>query len=91
MAKIIITAEVENAADWERGFRTHGDLFRDQTIHTVDFNVTSDNEVGLVFECQDLDKCLELMDTPATEEAMKFDGVKRDTVKVFVLDKEFKP
>jgi hypothetical protein len=44
-----------------------------------------------VFECESVDKFLELVDTPATEEAMKFDGVKRDTVKIFVLDKEFKP
>ncbi len=30
------------------------------------------------------------MDSPATAEAMASDGVKRETVKVFVLDKEFK-
>jgi hypothetical protein len=31
------------------------------------------------------------MNSEATEEAMKFDGVKRDTVKQFVLDKKFQP
>jgi hypothetical protein len=91
MAKIIVTAEVENAVNWEDGFRTHGDLFRDQTVQAIDFNVTSENEVAIVFECKDRDKFLALLDTPATEEAMKFDGVKRDTVKMFVLDKEFRP
>jgi hypothetical protein len=30
------------------------------------------------------------MDSPATEEAMAYDGVKRDTVKISVLDKEFR-
>jgi len=29
------------------------------------------------------------LDSPATAEAMAFDGVKRETVKVFVLDKTF--
>jgi hypothetical protein len=29
------------------------------------------------------------LDSPATAEAMAFDGVKRDTFKIFVLDKEF--
>jgi hypothetical protein len=91
MAKIIITAEVEDAANWEKGFRTHGDLFREQTIRAVDFAATGENEVALVFECDDLEKCLALMNSEATEEAMKFDGVKRDTVKQFVLDKKFQP
>jgi hypothetical protein len=30
------------------------------------------------------------MDSPATAAAMAFDGVKRETVKMFVLDKEVK-
>ena len=34
MAKVIITAEVEDVAHWERNFRTHGDLFRSQTVTT---------------------------------------------------------
>jgi hypothetical protein len=29
------------------------------------------------------------LDAPGTAEAMAADGVKRDTVKVFVLDKDF--
>jgi len=35
-----------------------------------------------------LAKYLELMDSPETAEAMAQDGVKRETVKVYVLDKE---
>lgn len=91
MAKIIITAEVSDSADWEKGFRTHGGHFKDQTIHSIDFTATGDNEVAIVFECEDLEQCLKLMDSPVTEDAMKSDGVKRDTVKMFVLDKEVKP
>jgi hypothetical protein len=40
-------------------------------------------------DVDDVDKYFEVMDSPATEEAMAFDGVLRDTVKVSVLDKEF--
>ena len=31
------------------------------------------------------------MDSPANVDTMAFDGVKRETVKVHVLDKEFQP
>ncbi len=37
----------------------------------------------------DLDAFLEGMDSPETAEAMAIDGVKRETVKIYVLDKEF--
>ena len=88
MPSIIVTAQVEDAANWEEGFRTHGDLFREQTTTAVNFTVTNDNEVAIHFEADNLDKYMELLDSPATAEAMEFDGVKRETVKVFVLDKE---
>ena len=32
MPRVIITAEVENGAEWERLFRTRGDLFRRQSV-----------------------------------------------------------
>ncbi len=41
------------------------------------------------FEVDDPDKYFEIMDSPATAEAMAYDGVKRDTFQVFVLDKAF--
>jgi hypothetical protein len=87
MPRIIITAQVEDAANWEKGFRTHGDLFREQSTTAVNFTVTNDNEVAVHFEADNLDKYMELLESPATAEAMALDGVKRETVKVFVLDK----
>ena len=89
MPRVIVTAKVEDAAAWEKGFRTHGDLFREQTATAIDFTVTNENEVALHVEMDNLDKFLELMESPATAEAMEFDGVKRETVKIFVLDREF--
>ncbi len=91
MTKIIVTAEVEDSARWEAGFRTHGDLFRSQTVSRVDFATGEGNEVAVCFEPADFDKFMELFESPATAEAMEADGVKRETVKVYVMDKEFIP
>ena len=89
MAKIIITAKVEDAAKWEEGFRTHGDLLRSMTSTVSYFTISADNDLTIYADVDDVDKYFEVMDSPATEEAMAFDGVLRDTVKVSVLDKEF--
>ncbi len=89
MAKIIITAKVEDAAKWEEGFRTHGDLLRSMTSTVSYFTISADNELTIYADVDDVDKYFEVMDSPATIEAMAFDGVLRDTVKVSVLDKEF--
>ena len=89
MAKVIITAAVEDTAKWEEGFRTHGDLFRSQTVTKIDFGIAEDNNVAVCFEMDNLDTYMKILESPATADAMEFDGVKRDTVKVFVLDKEF--
>ncbi len=89
MAKIIITAKVEDAAKWEEGFRTHGDLLRSMTSTVSHFTISADNELTIYADVDDVDKYFEVLDSPATEEAMTFDGVLRDTVKVAVLDKEF--
>ena len=89
MPKIIITAQVEDAAKWEEGFRTHGDLLRSMTSTVTYFTISKYNEMTLYADVEDVDKYFEVLESPATEEAMAFDGIKRDTVKVAVLDKEF--
>lgn len=92
MPIVIATAQVEDAAKWEQGFRTHGDLFRSQTVNKpIHFNVSAQNEVVICFEPDDLDKYMEILDSRVTEEAMELDGVKRDTVKILALDREFDP
>jgi hypothetical protein len=89
MAKVIITANVNESAQWEAGFRTHVDLFRKQSVNTpINYTANDNNEVAIIFEPDDLDKYLSLMDTQETAEAMAFDGVKKETVKVYILDKE---
>ena len=90
MPKVVVTAQVEDPVRWEEGFRTHGDLFRSQTVtKPINFAMIEGNEVAVCLEPDDLDTCMEILDSPATAQAMEFDGVKRETVKVFVLDKEF--
>ncbi|SCK27760.1 hypothetical protein VAR608DRAFT_2297 [Variovorax sp. HW608] len=76
---------------WEKGFRTHGALFRSQIVtKQIGLAANADNQVAVCFEPDDLDAFMKGMESPATAEAMAFDGVQRETVKVFVLDKEFK-
>ena len=89
MASVIITAEVENGTDWEREFRTHADLFRSQTSKSpMRFSVTGDNRVAIYTEVADLSTFQEVLDSQATTDAMANDGVKRETVQMYVLDKE---
>lgn len=91
MARIVLTAEVEDAKAWEASFRTHTDLFRSQTIESpMRFTVNDKNEVAIFAEADDVDKFMKILESDATHEAMKDDGVKRETVKVWVLDKKLK-
>jgi hypothetical protein len=90
MARVIVTAQVENSAKWEKGFRTHGELLHSMGSTVSYFTTTDKNEVGILSETSDVDKYLKVLESPATVAAMKSDGVKRETVKVFVLDREFK-
>ena len=50
MAKVIATIEVDDGNKWEEGFRTHGDLFRSQTIsNPISFSVDG-SAVTILFE-----------------------------------------
>ena len=90
MPRVVVTAQVEDLVRWEDGFRTHGDLFRSQTVSgPIGIATNEGNEVAVCFDASDLDRFLQGMDSSETAEAMDVDGIKRETVKVFVLDKEF--
>lgn len=90
MPKVVVVARVEDLVKWEKGFRTHGDLFRSQTVtKPIDFGTIGGNQVAVCFEPEDLAAYMKFMDSPATAEAMAVDGVRRETVKVFVLDNKF--
>lgn len=88
MSKVIITAKVNDSGRWEAGFRTHLELFKEYTATAVHFAATDDNEVAILWEIADMARFLEVLDSPETAEAMAVDGVNRDTVKIYLLDKE---
>ena len=90
MAKVIITAQVQDPVKWEAGFRTHDDIFRTYTLRgSVHYAITG-NEVALYLEVDDLNTFQRAMDSQATIDAMASDGAKRETAKIIVLDKEMK-
>ncbi len=90
MSRILVTAQVDDANHWEAAFRTHGDLFRRQTVSKpIEMSITDGNNVAVCFEPENMEKFWEIFNSPDTAAAMAEDGVKRETVKVFVLDKQF--
>ena len=92
MSKVVITAQVEDTAQWEKSFRTHGELFKRQTVTTpVGIAIREDNEVAICAEPADIGKFMEVLQSPATTDAMAQDGVRRETGKVYVMDREFQP
>ena len=89
MTRIVVTANVEDLAKWEESFRRRGDLFRSQTVSgSIGMAVTENNDVAVCFEAENLDTFMEILNSPATADAMQSDGVNRDSVKVFVMDRE---
>jgi len=60
MAKVIVTAQVENSANWENGFRSHAGLFNDYTATAINFSATNDNEAAILWDVANLDKEINL-------------------------------
>ena len=91
MPRVVITAEVDNLVTWEKGFRTHGDLFKQMGVSTMEYATVAGNRIAVCGETADLAAYMKIFNSPATAEAMAVDGVKRETVQLFVLDKTVKP
>jgi hypothetical protein len=90
MSRIIVIAEVEDIARWEKGFRSHGDLFRSMGISRMEYTTSNGNLIAVSAETSNLDAYMKVFQSSATTEAMAVDGIKRETVKSFVLDKDLK-
>ncbi len=88
MVRILVTAQVEDSKEWEDGFRTHRDLFKSMTATAVHYAVTDGNQIAVCTDATDQAKYFQVLESKSTVDAMTSDGVKRDTVKVFVLDKK---
>ena len=89
MAKILVIAKCKNQGQWEAGFRTHADFFRTAygISKPISYGTGEDNYVATCFE-GDVATFMSAISLPETAEAMEGDGLFRDTVQVFVLDKE---
>ena len=87
----ITFAQVEESAAWEGKFRAHGELFASSgnVISPVRYGTSADNSVVVYEEVLDFDALVASNQSEETQSAMAEDGVKRDSVKVFKLDKEF--
>ena len=91
MSMVVVTAQVDDVAEWEEKFRTHGALFLKQPISRVDLGSTDEDYVACVFHADDLDTFFEVLGSPETAEAMEEDGVDKESVEVFVIDRRFDP
>jgi hypothetical protein len=89
LPKVLVVAQCQDSVKWEQGFRTHTDLFRSMTVTKfMSYGISDGNHIAVYGEPSDLAAYMKVLESPATAEAMASDGVLRDSVKVFVLDKE---
>jgi hypothetical protein len=87
MARIVITAKVNDAGAWEKSFRTHADVFRTQAVDgAMHYTTTADNDVVVCADTHDLATFMKVLESQVTIDAMAQDGVRSDTVKIYVLD-----
>jgi hypothetical protein len=90
MAKLLVTAEVEDRTEWEKSFRTHGKLFRGFGFKGPALIGTNENnEVAVLLSVDDGKAAMATLSSPENVQAMEADGVKRETVKALIVDKEF--
>ena len=90
MPKVIVTGQAEDAAKWEAGLRTRGDLLKRATITSMSIG-NDGNEIATCSDLTDIRKFMEVMDSPDTGKAMAEDGLNQATVKIYVMDREFQP
>lgn len=87
MTIVILTADVEDAGTWEREYRGHSDLFKAAGLGSMHYSVNDEGRVVICTEVDDVDAYMAFINSQSTRDAMKNDGVKRETVQVVVFDK----
>jgi hypothetical protein len=88
MTMVILTADVEDANNWEREYLTHGDLFKAAGLGTMHYSVNDEGHVVICTDVDDVSAYMQFINSTSTRDAMKNDGVKRESVQVVVLDKK---
>ncbi len=91
MNRFVATFRVQDLATWEKGFLTHGDLFRSQgTVSPVSYAVAEeDSTVVLSGEFEELEHFLSALSEPDAAAAMEADGIVEGSFRLFVLDRRF--
>ncbi|MFF2028834.1 hypothetical protein [Arthrobacter sp. NPDC058192] len=84
MATLLIFHEVEDVDHWLSSPRRR-ELFGPlgMTVRTF-VDPEKSNRVGLIVEVPDMDTFQRMMESEAAADAMKFDGVRRDTILMLV-------
>jgi hypothetical protein len=59
-------------------------------VSTMEYATVEGNRVAVCGETTDVDAYMKVFNSAATADAMAGDGVKRETVQMFVLDKSIK-
>lgn len=90
--KIVVTLEVEDLSRWEQNFKTHGELFRRQTVDgRYDYAMIEEgNRAVLCGEIEDVDTFFEVLKSAEASAAVSQDGVKPESLQFFVLDRTFR-
>jgi hypothetical protein len=86
---VVLTAHVKDPARWEKGFRSHGDLLKNSPTHLLHYTITKSNDIVMYSETENVEEYMKFLRSPEVEKAMTEDGVERDTLKIYALDKEF--
>jgi hypothetical protein len=86
---VVLTAHVKDPAKWEKGFRSHTELHRRGPTQLIHYTVTQNNDIVMYSETENVDEYLKYIRSPEVAKAMDEDGVDRDTLKVYPLEKEF--
>jgi hypothetical protein len=88
MARVLVVAQCKDPKKWEQTFVTHGQLFRSMgATEPVHYGLDG-NWAAVMMDVRDVNHYKKLMQSKETADAMADDGVLRETVKMFELDKK---
>ncbi len=90
MSRIVVTAKVKDVDKWEEGYRAHAPMLRElmNVSKLVQFCTNAEtNEVCISAEPNDLEHYLKMAQSPQIAEAMEKNGVVKETVQFYILDK----
>ncbi len=84
MPKLVATHEVDDVAHWLASPK-RAEVFAGVATNLTTYVLPGDsNRVALTMDVEDMDALDTMMKSQAGAEAMKYDGVRPDTIQVFV-------